>query len=185
MRRLCLISLICLSLWLPGQVARGRADLLEGQRGGGLTFSGTLSAADRLYLGLSRPGEFTLAEVKARYLLLDFFSDSCPHCILQAPIVNRLFRLLEADPRLSPGTLKLVGLGYYCTPAQLEKWRQKHAVPFPLIPDPQGRLARTLDIPGTPTYVLLDSQGRVLYLFAREIKNPARFKRRLISRLER
>ncbi len=80
-----------------------RADLAVGQRFADLTFSGTLSAADRAYLGLTRPGPFTLKDIQARYVLLEIFSDSCPHCMLAAPGVNRLFRLIEQNPRLRGG----------------------------------------------------------------------------------
>ena len=66
-----------------------------------LTFSGTLSAEDRAYLGLTRPGPFTLKDIQARYVLLEIFSDSCPHCMLAAPGVNRLFRLIEGNPEIA------------------------------------------------------------------------------------
>ena len=59
-----------------------------GQRFADLTFSGTLSAADRAYLGLTRPGPFTLKDIQSRYVLLEIFSDSCPHCMLAAPGVE-------------------------------------------------------------------------------------------------
>ena len=42
----------------------------------------------------------------------------------------------------------------------MEVWRIKHEVPFPLIPDPRAAVGKALDIPGTPTYVVLDRQGR-------------------------
>ena len=36
-----------------------------------LKFSGTLSAADRKYLGLEKPGAFTLQDIKAPYVLIE------------------------------------------------------------------------------------------------------------------
>jgi len=36
-----------------------------------LKFSGTLSAADQKYLGLEKPGPFTLQDIKAPYILLE------------------------------------------------------------------------------------------------------------------
>ena len=36
-----------------------------------LKFSGNLSAADRQYLGLEKPGAFTLQDIKAPYILIE------------------------------------------------------------------------------------------------------------------
>ena len=36
-----------------------------------LKFSGTLSEADRQYLGLEKPGAFTLQDIKAPYVLIE------------------------------------------------------------------------------------------------------------------
>ncbi len=165
-----------------------RADLAVGQRFADLTFSGTLSAADRAYLGLTRPGPFTLKDIQARYVLLEIFSDSCPHCILSAPEVNRLFRLLEQNYRLRGSGqlagLKMLGVGFYGKPGQMEVWRIKHDVPFPLIPDPQAQVGRALDIPGTPTYVVLDRQGRVVFVQAGEIGSAPNLLRKIMAILE-
>jgi peroxiredoxin len=183
MRRLLLFIFICLSLWISSQAKVAWAELRVGQRFSSLTFSGTISDADRLYLGLARPGEFILNDIRVRYLLVQIFSDACPHCTAQAPVVNRLFHELSANPKLNDGTLKMMGVGYYGTPATMERWRGKYGAPFPLIPDPKGQVFRTLDIPGTPTYVVLDSRGTVVYLFYGEIANPRRFMRELLAHL--
>src|SRR5208282_3390955 len=105
MRRLLLFIFICLSLWISSQAKVARAELRVGQRFSSLTFSGTISDADRLYLGLARPGEFTLMNIQARYLLVQIFSDACPDCTAQAPVVSRLFHELAANPKLNDGTL--------------------------------------------------------------------------------
>ena len=36
-----------------------------------LKFSGTISEADRKYLGLEKPGPFTLQDIKAPYVLIE------------------------------------------------------------------------------------------------------------------
>ncbi len=185
MRRLLLFICICLSFWISSQGKAAWADPQVGQRFGPLTFSGTISEADQRYLGLARPGPFTLDNVRARYLLVQFFSDACPHCTAQAPVVKRLFHEISANPALNDGTLKMVGVGYYCTPAAMERWRGKYGAPFPLIPDPKGQLFRTLDIPGTPTYVVLDSRGTAVYVFVGEIGNTRSFIRQLQAHLAR
>ena len=41
------------------------------QKVANLKFSGTLSEADRNYLGLEKPGGFTLQDIKAPYILIE------------------------------------------------------------------------------------------------------------------
>jgi len=183
MRRLLLFIFICLSFWVSSQAQPAWADLQEGQRFGSLTFSGTISEADRRYLGLAKPGPFTMNDIPARFLLIQIFSDACPHCTAQAPVVKRLFQEISANPKLNGGTLKMVGVGYYGTPATMERWRDKYGAPFPLIPDPKGEVFRTLDIYGTPTYLVLDSRGTVVYLVYGEIHNTRSFIRDMLAHL--
>jgi peroxiredoxin len=175
--RLIIATVIILCLSLPAGPAR--ADLAVGQSFANLTFSGTISAADLAYLGLNQTGPFSLKDLRARYVLLEFLSDSCVHCILQVPFANRLFRLLASHPQI-----KMMGVGFYCTPVQLEKWRDRHQVAIPLIPDPKAEVSKTLDIPGTPTYVVLDRQGRVLFMHAGEMGNPRQFLQKILASLK-
>ena len=66
----------------------------------------------------------------------------------------------------------------------MEVWRIKYDVPFPLIPDPQAQVGKALDIPGTPTYVVLDRQGRVVFVQAGEIGSPQKFLRKILANLD-
>ena len=83
-----------------------------------------------------------------------------------------------------PAVLKMLGVGFYGKPAAMEVCRIKYEVPFPLIPDPRAAVGKTLDIPGTPTYVLLDQQGRVLFVQAGEMGSPRQFLQKILSRLD-
>jgi hypothetical protein len=59
----------CLTLGLalasPAGAAPPRAKVAQ------LKFSGTLSEADRQYLGLEKPGAFSLQDIKAPYVLME------------------------------------------------------------------------------------------------------------------
>jgi hypothetical protein len=58
----------CLTMWLamgsPAAAAPPRHKVAN------LTFSATLSEADQKYLGLEKPGAFSLQDIKAPYVLL-------------------------------------------------------------------------------------------------------------------
>ncbi len=160
-----------------------QADLAAGNRFGNLVFNGaSLSPEDRAYLGLNRPADFTLRDLQTRYVLVEIFSDSCPHCMLQAPVVNRVYRLIAGNPRLKG--LKMLGVGYYGSPASMAKWRARYQTPFPLVPDSKGQFFRTVDAPGTPTYILFDTKGEVVFVHAGEIDSPQRFLRQVQAHLQ-
>ena len=59
---------------------------------GNFKFPKPLSDKDAKYLGLAKAGEFTLKDIKAPYVLVEQFSTTCPHCLAQAPIINKLFK---------------------------------------------------------------------------------------------
>jgi hypothetical protein len=59
----------CLTIWLAiGSLAFAAP---PPQKIAGLKFSGALSEADQQYLGLEKPGPFTLQDIKAPYVLIE------------------------------------------------------------------------------------------------------------------
>jgi peroxiredoxin len=177
---------LLLSGWLlliiSGYAGSAAAELKVGEKVGNLQFSGTLTPKDQQYLGLAGPGKFTLTDVQGQYLLVEVFSTICPHCQIQAPGMNQLYRLVSKNPKLA-GRLKIIGLGYYEKPPALQRYEQKFEVPFPLIPDEKGVVADELDVPGTPTIVVLDKTGRVVYYHVSEFHDAQKFLRGLLAHL--
>ena len=57
-------------------------------------FSDTLSEADQKYLGLEKPGPFTLKDINAPYVLIEIMRTTCPHCVAQVPALNQLYKLV-------------------------------------------------------------------------------------------
>ena len=99
-----------------------------------LKFSGTLSDADQKYLGLEKPGAFTLQDIKAPYVLIEIMRTTCPHCVVQAPALNRLYKLV-ANSDLKD-KLKIIAVGETDSESALKQFKAAHKVPFPLVADP-------------------------------------------------
>jgi len=53
---------------------------------------------ERNYLGLSGSGFFKIPQIKAKAVIIEFFSMYCPICQKDAPGVNELYRLIEKNP---------------------------------------------------------------------------------------
>ena len=118
--------------------------------------------AARNYLGLSGSGSFRLPQVKADLLIVEVFSMYCPYCQADAPKVNELYNLIAKHPR-SRGRIKILGIGIGNTPYEVDVFRRKFGVPFPLVPDEQLAIQRWADKPfRTPTFIVLKrGQGSV------------------------
>ena len=106
----------------------------------------------RTYLGIDAPEEFSLTDIRAEVVLIEAFSMYCPHCQREAPNVNRLYRLITADPLLAE-QVKMIGIGVGNTTYEVDTFRKRFDIPFPLFPDRSRQIARQLEIRVTPTFV--------------------------------
>ncbi len=124
------------------------------------------SSAEREYLGLGSGGNFRVTEIKAQVVLLEILSMYCPFCQKEAPVVNQLYAAIEGDPNLK-GKIKLVGIGAGNSAYEMEVFRKRYNVPFPLFPDPDFTLHKTLGETRTPYFIAVriheDKTHRVIY----------------------
>ena len=123
-------------------------------------------AADKAYLGLTTTGPFTIAQIKAQVVIIEIFSMYCPYCQREAPEVNRLYHMIENDPTLK-GRIKLIGIGAGNTPFEVQVFKEKYKVPFPLFSDERFALHKAFGEVRTPYFIGVrindDKTYRVFY----------------------
>jgi hypothetical protein len=91
---------------------------------------------DKGYLGLSGWGStFRIPDIKARVVIVEILSMYCPFCQKEAPMVNDLYGAIEKDPALK-GKIKILGVGAGNSSYEVEVFRKKYSIPFPVVPDP-------------------------------------------------
>lgn len=151
---------LVLLLSLPAQ-----AQVKAGDSVGNLEFPAPLSGEDAKYLGVAPDKPFRLSDLNAPYLLLEAFATSCSHCFHQAPGLNKLFDLIQQDPKLA-AKVRILGVGGGDNRFAIMMWKRQLQVPFPLLPDLDLKVINKLNILGTPTTILLDRQGKVLLAHA-------------------
>ncbi|MGD0827660.1 MAG: TlpA disulfide reductase family protein [Desulfobaccales bacterium] len=136
------------------------APLRVGFLAGNLKFAKTMNPADQAYLGLKNPGEFSLKDIQADYVLVEVLNADCPHCMEQAAALNRLYHLVEGSELKD--RIKFIGV-VSNSDSRTAGWKSAYKVPFPLVPDPEWVIGNDiLKITGTPTTVVLDKQGKVI-----------------------
>jgi thiol-disulfide isomerase/thioredoxin len=128
-----------------------------------LKFGKTMSADDQNYLGLAKPGPFSRKDIKAPYLLVEVFSTTCSHCQAGAPAMNNFFQLVSQNPSLKD-KLKVIGSGFQDNEFKLMYWKQNFETRFPLVADLEGDVFRAVDAGGTPTIVVLDQDGKIVFV---------------------
>lgn len=160
-----LIPMVCGLLWIvPAQAAKSPPKVGEILPDFSMAVPGESDARD--YLGLSRGGSFQVPQVKAQVVILEVFSMYCPFCQKEAPNVNRLYRLIEENPNLK-GKIKLIGIGAGNSSYEVQIFKTRYGVPFPLFPDSDYSIHTLLGNVRTPYFIAVrinsDGTHRVIY----------------------
>lgn len=115
-------------------------------------------SGDVRYLGLSGSGMFSPDQVKGQVLIIQIFSMYCPYCQKDAPNVNRFFSLIENNPKLK-GKIKLIGIGAGNSQFEVNTFKKKYMVQFPLIPDADFTIHKIVGEVRTPYFIVVKLNG--------------------------
>jgi len=109
---------------------------------------------EKNYLGLSGSGLFRIPQIKAKAVIVEFFSMYCPICQKDAPGVNELYRLIEKNPDIR-NKVKLIGIGAGNSPYEVGVYKKTYDVPFPLFPDKDFEIHQACGEVRTPYYIVV------------------------------
>lgn len=137
----------------------------------------------RKYLGLSGDGSFTIPQIKADVVVIEIYSMYCPYCQAEAPTVNALYRKIESDSRFK-GKIKLIGIGVGNSEFEVDVFRKKYNIEFPLFPDADFAIHKMCGEVRTPYFigVKIDQDGKhsIFYSELGSIKDPDSFLRLIV-----
>jgi len=124
-------------------------------------------SSDKGYLGISFGfGSFRIPQIKAKVVIVEIFSMYCPYCQKEAPIVNQLYARIEQNPALK-GKIKLIGIGAGNSLYEVEIFKKRYNVPFPLLPDGDYVIHKQLGEVRTPYFIGVkinpDGSHQVIY----------------------
>lgn len=117
------------------------------------TLQAPKDSGQKSYLGLSwLGGKFTIPKIKADVVIIEIFSMYCPYCQAEAPKVNALYERIEADPALK-GKIKLIGIGVGNSSYEVNVFKERYNVTFPLFPDGDFTIHKLMGEVRTPYFI--------------------------------
>lgn len=142
------------------------------------------AAEDRAYLQLETTF-FVPSQIETELLLVEFLNVHCPHCQMQAPVYNELYRLIEGNPE-TRGKIKLLAIAAGNLEREVTIFRQAYQVAFPLLADPGFVAWRSIGGRATPLsiYVRQNKAGKagiITGMHSGINSNPQRLYQSLIS----
>ena len=114
--------------------------------------------------------QVSLADLRGRPAVLIFWTAWCPVCKEEAPHFNELAAQYE------PRGVSVFGINIQDSVARTEGGIRDFGIRYAVARDPDASVTRRYNVTGTPTIILLDSNGLVQY-FGNEV--PADFNSRL------
>jgi thiol-disulfide isomerase/thioredoxin len=169
MKKCFLLSIILALSFVVAQPVSAAGQPKPGENLFDLTLPVPAERADRNYLGLSGWGKtFKMADIKANLVLIEILSMYCPFCQKEAPIVNQLYEAIEKDPA-AKGKIKIIGIGAGNSVYEVDVFRKRYNVPFPVFPDPDYDIHKKCGEVRTPFFIAvrLNANGTQDVTYAR------------------
>lgn len=141
-----ILFLLLLSLLLfisPGRMpAKNYLQIDTPLRAGGkvpaIPLLDTLNKEDRRYLGIVKglfdfqgKNVFSLQEIQADYIILEFLNRYCVSCMAQTPVLNNLYEKIAKDRNLC-GRIKLLAVGAGNNLKEIQRFQKEKKIFFPL-----------------------------------------------------
>lgn len=99
-----------------------------------------------------------LYQDKNNFTIINFWATDCPGCIKEMPGLTNVYNQLKGQG------LQIIAVSMsYDPPNQVLNFTQKNKIPFPVVLDVDGQIARSFgDIRLTPTSILIDKNGKII-----------------------
>jgi peroxiredoxin len=164
------ITNLIIALFVVGVLLTPAAAVQQGKSYADLCFPQAGFEADLKYLGVKSSGSFKLDQIGAPYLVLEVMRTSCPHCQKEAGEMNKFYQLVRNSDL--KGKVRFLAAAQSSSLEEVKKFKQVHAVPFPMLADPDSTVQTALHIQGVPTVVVLKRDGQVLRVHTGGIDSP-------------
>jgi len=105
----------------------------------------------------------SLQELKGKVVLLRFWANWCPYCKFEMPRIDRFYQLFRNQG------FEVIAVNVGDSVEIVEAFTAEMNLHFPMILDPEGKLARSYGVKGIPTNFLIDRQGMIREIIVGEV----------------
>ncbi len=103
-----------------------------------------------------------LAELRGQVVMLDFWRIGCPECVRSMPYLNQAYERFKAKG-VHLVSIHSAELGFEKDVNNVEDFIERYNVKYPVAIDSDREVWRSFELRATPTFVLVDKQGRIRY----------------------
>jgi len=141
------------------------ADLSEEESLVKLTIPPPDSVQTQTYLGLDAMRPFKVSDMKAKIVVIEFMSARCPHCQANAPIMNNIYKTIQADSGLAD--VKVMAIAISDDKTGVETFKKQFKTLFPILLDEKREITASMDVRATPTTMVVSTEdAKVLFTHA-------------------
>lgn len=117
------------------------------------------------YHGITQPQAFSLQDIngktytrdhfKGKVTVINFWASWCPPCVEEIPSLNRLRNKMQGK------NFELISINYAESKEHIKAFMNKVAVDFPVLIDPQGKLAGQWQVVAFPSTFVIGPDGKI------------------------
>jgi peroxiredoxin len=132
------------------------------------------SAQTQAYLGLDAMKPFKVGDIRAKIVVIELMSARCPHCQANAPVMNDIYKMIQADSGLAD--VKVLAIAIADDQTRVETFKKQFKTPFPILPDENREITRSMGVQNTPTTMVVSTEdAKVLFTHAGAIPDADAF----------
>ncbi|MFC1857424.1 peroxiredoxin family protein [Thermodesulfobacteriota bacterium] len=142
---------------------KSKQPLPEGSKLPRVQLSPPMTDSERRYLGLADEKVFDMGQISTDVVLIEILNMYCPYCQKAAPRVNELYQLISEDPDLKD-RIKIIGIGATNSQYEVDTFKKKYEVPFPIFPDQERIIYKKLKATRTPFFIAAKKKDNKRYV---------------------
>lgn len=97
-----------------------------------------------------------LSDFKGKMVLLNFMATWCPECLASIPYLKVIYAQYYKKG------LIMININIQETEGKVAAYAKKHSLPYPIVLDQEGTIAKSYGVVGVPVKILIDRQGRII-----------------------
>jgi thiol-disulfide isomerase/thioredoxin len=126
------------------------------------TFPPPDSAQTQRYLGLDAMKPFKVSDIRAKIVVIEIMSGLCIPCQANAPIMNDIYKTIQADSGLAD--VKVIAIAIADDETSVETFKKRFKTPFPILLDENREITRSKSVRATPTTMVVSNENdKVLF----------------------